>query len=81
MEVLSGFLNSFFLLVVASIILVESFQRLFDPPGVDAERLLPISVAGLIVNLIGIYTFRTSCGLDQTHSYNINVKGMFIMLE
>ncbi|ODM94321.1 Zinc transporter 5 [Orchesella cincta] len=59
-EVLSGFLNSFFLLVIASIILIEALQRLYDPPGVDAKRLLPISIIGLLVNLVGIYTFRSN---------------------
>lgn len=70
---LSGFLNSFFLLVIATIIMVESIQRLQNPPVVDAQRVLPISIIGLIVNLIGIYTFRA--GNRLACSYNVNVKG------
>lgn len=79
-EVLSGFLNSFFLLVIAMLITLEALQRLYDPPGVDAHRLLPISIFGLIVNLIGVYTFRTSCGVSHEHSHtsNVNVKGVFL---
>ncbi|ODM87206.1 Zinc transporter 5 [Orchesella cincta] len=75
-EVLSGFLNSFFLLVIASIILIEALQRLYDPPGVDAKRLLPISIIGLLVNLVGIYTFRSNSAVS--HGHNVNVKGVFL---
>ncbi|CAL8121992.1 unnamed protein product [Orchesella dallaii] len=79
-EVLSGFLNSFFLLVIASMIMIEALQRLHDPPGVDAKRLLPISLIGLFVNLIGIYTFRSNSVISHGHSngHNVNVKGVFL---
>lgn len=52
-------------------IILESFQRLYDPPGVDAQRLLPISIAGLIVNIVGVYTFRANNRSPHTNSYNI----------
>ncbi|PFX34488.1 Zinc transporter 5 [Stylophora pistillata] len=32
--------------------------RLFDPPTVNTERLLVVSVGGLVVNLVGIFAFR-----------------------
>lgn len=33
-------------------------QRALEPPDVHHERLLPVSVAGLIVNLVGIFVFQ-----------------------
>jgi len=76
LEVLSGFLNALFLLLIAAAIVLEAWVRLFDPPTVDPHRLLPISIVGLIVNLIGIYAFRNGTGLDHSHVHdNANVRG------
>jgi zinc transporter 5/7 len=67
-----------FLLVVAAGIFLESWIRLFDPPSVDGHRLLPISIAGLVVNLIGMYAFRNGAGLDHSHIHdNANIRGLF----
>lgn len=33
-------------------------QRALEPPDVHHERLLPVSVAGLLVNLVGIFVFQ-----------------------
>ena len=56
-EVLSGFVNALFLAVIAFFVLTESLERLFDPPKVNTDRLLFVSVAGLLVNLFGIFAF------------------------
>ncbi len=39
-EVLSGFVNGLFLVVIACFVLTESMERLLDPPNVSTERLL-----------------------------------------
>ncbi len=39
-EVLSGFVNGLFLVVIACFVLAESVERLVDPPDVSTERLL-----------------------------------------
>ncbi|CAH1796787.1 unnamed protein product [Owenia fusiformis] len=57
-EVLSGFINGVFLVVISFFVFTEALERLFDPPEVSTERLLAVSVAGLIVNLVGITAFR-----------------------
>lgn len=76
-EVLSGFINAFFLLVVAGAIFLEAWARLFSPPTVDAHQTLTISVIGLIVNLIGMYIFRNGA-LDHTHVHdNANIRGLY----
>ena len=40
MEILSGFVNGIFLVVIAFFVFVAALQRLFDPPTVNTERLL-----------------------------------------
>lgn len=57
-EVLSGFVNGIFLVVIAFMVFSEAVARIFDPPKVTTERLLTVSVAGLVVNLFGIVVFR-----------------------
>lgn len=62
-EVLSGFINGIFLLIIAIFVFITAIFRLFDPPDINTDRLLLVSVAGLLVNLIGITAFR------HTHSH------------
>ena len=40
MEVLSGFVNSLFLVLIAVIVFIEALDRLVDPPHIDSDRLL-----------------------------------------
>jgi zinc transporter 5/7 len=56
-EVLSGFVNGLFLVVVAFFVFYEAIGRLFEPPEIDTNRLLIVSVAGFGVNMIGIFAF------------------------
>ncbi|XP_070543256.1 proton-coupled zinc antiporter SLC30A5-like [Ptychodera flava] len=57
-EVLSGFINGIFLVVIAVFVFTAALGRLIDPPQINTEKLLTVSVAGLAVNLIGIFAFR-----------------------
>ncbi|XP_073242547.1 proton-coupled zinc antiporter SLC30A5-like isoform X3 [Porites lutea] len=57
-EILSGFVNGIFLIVISFFVFIAALQRLFDPPNVNTERLLVVSVGGLVVNLVGIFAFR-----------------------
>lgn len=56
-EVLSGFVNGLFLVVVAFFVFYEAIGRLFEPPEINTNRLLVVSVAGFAVNMIGIFAF------------------------
>ena len=56
-EVLSGFVNGLFLVVVAFFVFYEAIGRLFEPPEISTNRLLLVSVAGFAVNMIGIFSF------------------------
>ncbi|CAL8320919.1 unnamed protein product [Lota lota] len=62
-EILSGFINGLFLMVIAFFVFVESVTRLFDPPNINTDMLTPVSVGGLLVNLVGI------CAFSHAHSH------------
>ncbi|CAF0817886.1 unnamed protein product [Rotaria sp. Silwood1] len=56
-EVLSGFVNGLFLVVVAFFVFYEAIGRIFEPPEINTNRLLVVSIAGFAVNMIGIFSF------------------------
>lgn len=56
-ELLSGFVNGLFLVVVAFFVFYEAIGRLVEPPEINTNRLLIVSVAGFAVNMIGIFSF------------------------
>uniref|UniRef100_A0A667Y2A8 Zinc transporter n=1 Tax=Myripristis murdjan TaxID=586833 RepID=A0A667Y2A8_9TELE len=62
-EILSGFINGLFLMVIAFFVFVESITRLVDPPNINTDMLTPVSVGGLLVNLVGI------CAFSHAHSH------------
>uniref|UniRef100_A0A915JS64 Proton-coupled zinc antiporter SLC30A5 n=1 Tax=Romanomermis culicivorax TaxID=13658 RepID=A0A915JS64_ROMCU len=64
-EILSGFVNGLFLIVIACFIFSEAFKRMLEPPEVHTEKLLFVSVAGLLVNLFGIAVFHNAHGHDH----------------
>jgi len=42
-EILSGFINGLFLIVIAFFVFTAALARLFDPPTIKTERLLVIN--------------------------------------
>ncbi|VDO63589.1 unnamed protein product [Onchocerca flexuosa] len=74
-EVLSGFINALFLIVIAFFIFLEALERLYDPPDISTDKLMIVAVAGLIVNIFGMFAFHGathahSHGDDGNHSHN-----------
>jgi len=67
-QVLSGFVNGIFLVFVAVFVLWESVERVLEPPDVNTDRLLLVSVLGLVVNMIGLYSF--SAVHDKAHGHS-----------
>jgi cation diffusion facilitator family transporter len=63
-EVLSGFLNSVLLLLMASHLIAEGCARVMDPPDVKTDNLLLTSVIGLGVNIVGLVWFH-----DAVHGH------------
>jgi cation diffusion facilitator family transporter len=85
-ETLSGFTNGVLLLAIAVFIFLESAARVLDPPDVDSENLLFVSVCGLSVNVIGVVFFHEAhahghggdhdgcCGGGSDH----NMRGVYL---
>ncbi|KAM3940050.1 proton-coupled zinc antiporter SLC30A5 [Leptodactylus fuscus] len=62
-EILSGFINGLFLVVISFFVFMEAMGRIFDPPDINTDMLTPVSVGGLLVNLVGI------CAFSHAHSH------------
>ncbi|KAF5394373.1 Zinc transporter, partial [Paragonimus heterotremus] len=62
-EVLSGFVNALFLLVISGSVFVNALARIHRPPHIHTDRLMAVSVAGLLVNMVGILA------LGHAHSH------------
>lgn len=56
-EVLAGFVNAVFLVFIAGTVILEGLERLWEPPEVHGDHLLTTSIAGLLVNLVGVFFF------------------------
>ncbi|XP_067935108.1 proton-coupled zinc antiporter SLC30A5-like [Watersipora subatra] len=70
-ETLSGFINGLFLVIVSFFILLAAASRILHPPHINTDRLLVVSVLGLLVNLFGIAAFshaHTHGGGGHSHS-------------
>ncbi|KAL7064090.1 hypothetical protein AAHC03_05124 [Spirometra sp. Aus1] len=63
-EILSGFVNSLALLIIAGSIAINALLRIQQPPDINTDRLMAVSVGGLLVNLVGIFA------LGHTHSHS-----------
>ena len=56
-EVLSGFTNGVFLIGFSIRIVVESIGRIINPRRIDPEHFLAVSIAGFLVNVVGLIFF------------------------
>uniref|UniRef100_A0A8C1C9P6 Zinc transporter n=2 Tax=Cyprinus carpio TaxID=7962 RepID=A0A8C1C9P6_CYPCA len=72
-EVIAGFVNGLFLIFTAFFIFSEGVERALEPPDVHHERLLPVSIAGLLVNLVGIFVFQ-----HGGHGHSHGGEGVFL---
>ncbi|KAL5960518.1 Zinc transporter 5 [Taenia solium] len=62
-EILSGFINSLALMVVSTSIFLNALKRIHQPPDISTDRLMAVSIGGLLVNLVGIFA------LGHAHSH------------
>jgi solute carrier family 30 (zinc transporter), member 5/7 len=75
-EVLSGYVNAVFLVLVGVLIVLESFERILEPREISTSSLLAVSIGGLVVNIIGLIFFHEehhhahggSCSHSHSHS-------------
>lgn len=71
-EILAAFVNGLGLWLVVGLIWQEAYQRLFDPPPVQAQAMLGVAAAGLAVNLLSLALLR------RGESQNLNVRAAFV---
>lgn len=79
-EVLSGYVNAVFLVLVGAFIVLESFERILDPQEISTNSLLTVSIGGLVVNVVGLVFFHEehhhahggsgSCSHSHSHSHS-----------
>ncbi|KAI4351521.1 hypothetical protein L6164_005885 [Bauhinia variegata] len=79
-EVLSGYANAVFLVLVGALIVLESFERILDPQEISTNSILAVSIGGLVVNVIGLIFFHEehhhahggvgSCSHSHSHSHH-----------
>ncbi|CAN0857543.1 Metal tolerance protein 12 [Linum grandiflorum] len=76
-EVLSGYVNAVFLVLVGALIVLESFERILDPQEISTNSLLVVSVGGLVVNIVGLIFFHEEhhhahggSGCSHSHSHS-----------
>ncbi|EFJ23962.1 hypothetical protein SELMODRAFT_57044, partial [Selaginella moellendorffii] len=74
-EVLSGYANAVLLVLVGSLIVLESIERILDPPEISTEKLLLVSVGGLLVNLVGLHDHHHH---HHHHHIDHNMRGIFL---
>ncbi|CAA7055333.1 unnamed protein product [Microthlaspi erraticum] len=78
-EVLSGYVNAVFLVLVGALIVLESIERILDPQEISTSSLLVVSVGGLLVNVVGLIFFHeehhhahgggSGCSHSQSNSH------------
>ncbi|KAI3665919.1 hypothetical protein L6452_44554 [Arctium lappa] len=56
-EVLSGYTNAVFLVLVGALIVLESLERILEPQEISTSSLLTVSIGGLAVNVVGLIFF------------------------
>ncbi|KAL2898608.1 Metal tolerance protein 12 [Bienertia sinuspersici] len=76
-EVLSGYVNAVFLVLVGALIVLESLERILDPQEISTNSLLAVSIGGLLVNVVGLIFFHEehhhahggSCSHSHSHPH------------
>ena len=68
-ETLTGFINALALFFASWNIVWEAFERLWSPQELNSEKLLVVSVLGLLVNIVGIFAFDHGGSLGHHHHH------------
>jgi cobalt-zinc-cadmium efflux system protein len=71
LEILSALFNGAALILVAGVILFESYQRYLHPQMVQSQLMLLVAAAGLLANLLGAWV------LSSGRRENLNIKAAF----
>ena len=69
-EVLGGFANAIFLLVVVALMVYGSVERLFSPEPIQYQNAMFIGVLGLVVNLVSARILGAAHHQDDGHGHD-----------
>lgn len=69
-EIISGFANGIFLVLISISIMIEAVERLLEPPEMKTDQLLLVSTLGLGVNLVGIFAFNHGHHHGHSHGHS-----------
>lgn len=72
LEILAALFNGVTLLLLSGYIFYEAWQRFSSPAEVNSGIMIAVALAGLLVNLIGLFILRSSS------KENLNVRGAFL---
>lgn len=71
-EIFAAFINGVMLFVIAGFIIYEAFQRIANPPDINAPVLIFVATGGLLVNIIAARI------LSSSSKDNLNLKGAYL---
>ncbi|KAK6928253.1 Cation efflux protein [Dillenia turbinata] len=80
-EVLSGYVNAMFLVLVGTLIIVESFERILDPQEISTNSLLTVSIGGLVVNVVGLIFFHEEHHHAHGGSRSLRVASILMIMH
>ena len=72
MEILAALANGVTLIGVSLLICYEAYHRLHQSEAIQAKIMIPISIGGLVVNLISAKV------LHGAHEHDLNLRGAFL---
>jgi cobalt-zinc-cadmium efflux system protein len=72
-QILSAFINSSALLVIAVLLIREAILKFLNPAVVDVSLMLPMSVGGLVADLISVFIL-------HGHTHSLNVRSTYLHL-
>lgn len=71
-EIFAAFINGVMLFVIAGFIIYEAFQRIANPPDVNAPILIFVALGGLFINIIAAWI------LGSANQKSLNIKGIYL---
>ncbi len=71
-EILAALVNGATLVAISILIFIEAYQRLINPPEVQAGIMMAVATGGLVVNLLGLWL------LHEGRQASLNMQGAWL---
>ncbi len=76
-EILAALVNGATLVAISILIFIEAFERLMNPPEVEAGIMIAVASGGLAVNLVGLWLLREGRG----ESLNLQAAWLHVLAD